>query len=806
VGARWSSHIAAIVAAVLTAAWLAAPPAARSLTPPAVSVFPSPGTQYNMPGTQITFRGLAASAIGTVTVVGSATGAHTGTILADSDGQGGSFMPAKPFAAAETVTVTTSLNILGGTAGKFSFKIAHGLGLISFGRLPFVATGPDAVQHFQSRPDLLPAAYTVTNNSAPNTEGDIFMAPQFGPVQNGPMILDAQGNLVWFDPIPTSTNQLATDFRVQTLFGQPVLTWWQGNTNAGHGRGVGVILNQNYQQIATVHGGNGLDMGLHEFLVTPQGDAYINCSWLVRLPGFKKPTVDSVVQEIDIRTGLVLFEWHALDHIPLTDSDFTQQTPGLLYDPYHVNSIALDGDGNPIISARNTSAVYKVDHQTGALIWRLGGKRSSFRMGPGTATAFQHDVVVQPDGTLTIFNDGAGPPTILQYAQGIRVALNLKGMTATLIRQYPHSPQLTTNFEGDAQTLPDGNVFMGWGQQPYFSEDTQSGQQIFDAHFNVPTSSYRAYRFPWRGLPLTPAALAVVPRADGGIGLYSSWNGSSEVASWRILGGPTPNALGAVVGGRRQGFESSFTAYDAPPYFEVQAIGYSGQVLGTSPVAATPRHIALSGHSAFAPPWGTVGLPASCYGPSACRITTTVSAGSTVIGRGRPQTIGPNGAGLLYFQLTGQGRQMLTHVPSRRLGVQVSARDTAGATATLGITLVLYSTSGKGPTRTFSQAPTLEMIGSNDYVSTKGTGGILAACTSSSPCVTTTTVSVGTMVIATTKPEYLGANQVGYLTFSLTPQGRRMLANAPGNQLGVHVTMAADTDSANADLALVQFH
>ena len=123
---------------------------------PAVSVYPSPGTNYNLPRTQITFRGIAPSAIGTVSVVGSVTGAHTGRVAADSDNKGGSFLPAKPFTAGETVTVTTGLNIVGGQNGKFSFVVVHQSRPIQPMPLPVVSAGSNGLQHFRSRPDLLP--------------------------------------------------------------------------------------------------------------------------------------------------------------------------------------------------------------------------------------------------------------------------------------------------------------------------------------------------------------------------------------------------------------------------------------------------------------------------------------------------------------------------------------------------------------------------------------------------------------------------------------------------------------------------
>lgn len=223
-----------------------------------VSVYPMPGSRFDLPTTQITFRGVPAASIGIVHVSGSVSGVHAGRIEADSDGQGGSFIPSAPFTSGETVTVVTDLNVLGGHDGTFDFAIANPGQPISAAPLPVVSPGAHGVQQFRSRPDLLPPSVSVTERDAPLSAGDIFIAPQFGPLQNGPMILDHAGRLVWFDPIPINRNILVTDFREQDLYGQPVLTWWQGTTNHGSGRGDGVILNQHYQQLATVHAGNGL--------------------------------------------------------------------------------------------------------------------------------------------------------------------------------------------------------------------------------------------------------------------------------------------------------------------------------------------------------------------------------------------------------------------------------------------------------------------------------------------------------------------------------------------------------------------
>ena len=177
------------------------------------------------------------------------------------------------------------------------------------------------VWYFQSRPDLTPAEVTITK-SDPAAAGDIFVAPQIGPLQQGPEIIGPRGGLIWFDPVPT--NDAATDFRVQSYHGQPVLTWWQGNETAGVGVGQDIIMNSSYQVIDALSAANGLSADLHEFQLTSRGSALITADYPVVVNGSavgvstREVVLDSVVQEIDIPTGLVLFQWDSLDHVPLT--------------------------------------------------------------------------------------------------------------------------------------------------------------------------------------------------------------------------------------------------------------------------------------------------------------------------------------------------------------------------------------------------------------------------------------------------------------------------------------------------------
>jgi hypothetical protein len=581
-------RIGLIAAALLTAALLAgAPPAAAQAGLPQVSVFPIPGDMVASPGTQIAFRGIPASQLGTITVTGSRSGAHTGTVQADSDGNGGSFVPTQPFLPGESVTVSTSLNILKAAHfGIFHFNIASPAAFPPYGGWIRAPSVPGGVWGFHSQPNFSPAAVTVSRRFGGGGSADIFLTPQYGPVQNGLEIVSPSGRLIWFDPVPKG--DMASDFEVQQYHGQPVLTWWQGYSTQALGSGVDEIYNTAYQPVAAVHAGNGLSADIHEFQITPHGTALISAYFPVywnasAAHGSSHQIVyDCVLQEIDIPTGLVLYQWDSLDHVPVTGSETSPTHNGGAWDYFHLNSIQLDHDGNLLISARNTWAAYKVDHRTGAVLWSLGGKWSNFRMEPGASFAFQHDVEDQSssDSWLTVFDDGAGRPDVHSQSRGLDLWLSFRNHTAWVGSQWLHSPSLLADFEGNVQQLATAFHLVGWGEEPYFTEYDRRGRVILDGHFVSQTSSYRAYRFAWSATPSTPPAL--VGSASGGtMTLYASWNGATNVASWRLLGGASATALQAITTVPDSSFETTLTA-PQQAYAEVQALDSSGQVLGTS--------------------------------------------------------------------------------------------------------------------------------------------------------------------------------------------------------------------------------
>jgi hypothetical protein len=441
-------------------------------------------------------------------------------------------------------------------------------------------------QHFHSAPNLRPTVVTVTSDSD-RTSGDIFLTPQNAP-QVGPMIVNGEGRLIWFDPLKNgSSTYAATNFEVQRYQGHPVLTWWQGTVL---GPGKDVIMNRFYRIVAVVRAGDGYYADLHEFQITSHDTALIDAvhvrhADLTSVGGPRNGTVlNNVIQEVDIKTGRVLWQWDALRHIPV-DASYEPYSPHeLWYDFFHLNSIQQLPNGNLLVSARNTWAVYEISRETGKVIWTLGGKRSNFKLGPGVRFAWQHDARLKADGILSLFDDGSGgTPQAERQSSAQLLRVDMTDRTVSLIHRFTHSPPLLTSASGSTELLPNGDVFVGWGQLPDFSEYAPNGRQIFNGSFPLGVGSYRALRFPWVGLPHTRPSIAVSRGAPGQVRVYASWNGATQVVAWRVLGGSNRSRLRSLgVTARRSGFETSIEVPGGARYFAVQALGSGEKVLGTS--------------------------------------------------------------------------------------------------------------------------------------------------------------------------------------------------------------------------------
>ena len=432
---------------------------------------------------------------------------------------------------------------------------------------------------FFSRPDLMPPIVTATRSAGSLAEGLVFMTPTVGTDQTGVLLADNDGEPVWFRP----TSPLgAADFRMAWYQGRPVLSWWEGTDDDGLGRGTHVIADDRYQVIARVPAGNGLPSDLHEFSITPSGTALVT-SWelatrdLRRFRGRAKgAVVGGVVQELELPSGRVLFEWHSLDHVGL-DESYSAFEPGYGYfDYFHINSIGSTDDGNLLVSARNTWTIYKIDRGSSEVIWRLGGKRNDFQMGPGTTFAWQHDARAHGHGLVSLFDDGAAP-NVQPQSRGLVLAVDASRMRAALRSAYPHSPPLLATALGSTQVLPNGNVLVGYGTEPHITEFGADGATRLDLALPPGGQTYRAFRFPWTGRPTDQPRLAVVAAQ-----LYASWNGASEVTHWQLRTGSSVDDLTPAMTLPRRGFETSLPMPPGARYAAVVALDAGGKPLGQS--------------------------------------------------------------------------------------------------------------------------------------------------------------------------------------------------------------------------------
>jgi hypothetical protein len=443
------------------------------------------------------------------------------------------------------------------------------------------------VHRFVSRPDLRPPVLEILHRKPGTAQGHLLLAPLSGPGQRGALIMDDRGDPLWFRG---SQPVVALNLRAGFYRGRPVLSWWEGKTEHGLGEGTHIVVDRSYREVARIPAGGGRATDLHEFVLTDRGTALVT-AWesipmnLTGIGGLANGTVvGGIVQELELPSGRVLFEWRSIDHVPIGES-YTGITTRAAYDYFHVNSVALDRDGNYLVSARNTWTIYKIHRGSGEVMWRLGGKRSDFHMGPGTRFAWQHDARrhgVGGEYHLSLFDDGAAP-AVQPQSKAMILALDVNRMRATLHRKYTHRPSVLAHALGSTQVLPNGNVLVGWGTAPYLTEYGKHGEVLLDAKLPRGGQNYRVLRMPWVGHPTEKPALAA-RRTAGRRLLYASWNGATEVASWRIDSGSSRAALAHAGTYPRTAFETRIVAEGDVRYARATAVDAKGKPLGVSPI------------------------------------------------------------------------------------------------------------------------------------------------------------------------------------------------------------------------------
>ncbi|KAF5000525.1 hypothetical protein FGRMN_1692 [Fusarium graminum] len=501
--------------------------------------------------------------------------------------------------------------------------------LASLGALGYLTTAVLGDWQFRSRPGLSPPKLNITVPAQEGLveKGLIFVTPYsgFGPNSKGPeqpaaYIFRDNGDLVW--SALSFFSGFTANLRVENWNGQQVLSAFQGQWAETPGRAYGhhVLLNNKYEVVKTVRANSHKFASLHEFRIVNETTALVEITSALPISltpwgGAEEQNwiLSTGFQEIDIDSGKVLFEWESIDHVDPKDS-YKPLVPSIgcsssqAWDYFHLNSVDKDDEGNYIISARNSAAIYKINGTSGEIIWTLGGRSSSFEIGSEDRFAYQHDARIlyrSEDGSierLSLFDNAASEVGEINPVSRVRVIeVDHNKNTSKALRTHPAPDGILARSQGNAQILPNGNIFTNWGQAGAVTEFSNDGEVLFHAYLDSAPSnlvqSYRGFRFNWTGIPSEEPVIAVVSDdASGTADLYVSWNGDTETATWLFYvesegNGATDLDKAKLVGEvERTGFEShlglkiSWLEYGASVF--VEAVDASGKVLRRSPSTA----------------------------------------------------------------------------------------------------------------------------------------------------------------------------------------------------------------------------
>lgn len=495
---------------------------------------------------------------GLFTVVGSVSGGHEGNVLLALDDKTIIFEPNVPFTPGETVTITVSggVETVGGTVlDGMSYSVTvsqNALGRTANHRLApnqwFDSEVLPAARQVQSvrtqtKYKTVPATFPEINvevEASDTAEGLIFLSNftwgQFDPVGSYLMIIEETGELVYFKPVDGA---FPIDFHPQA---GNRLSYGQFNV------GGYTVMNQEYNEVEFINGANGYAVDTHELILTEDDHAIymiydgqlVDMSQIVPGGDPAANVIGLVLHELDADRN-VIFEWRSWDHFEITDaSDFIDLTASTI-DYAHGNSIEVDTDGHWLVSSRTMDEVTKINRETGEITWRMGGKQNQFDFGDDPSFFHQHDARRLPNGNLAIFDNRT---TFMDYSRYVEYEVDETNLTATNVWEYRTNPDTFSRAMGNGQTLPNGNVMIGWGSSApgnTLTEIKRDGSialaiDLQDDSENPAFGevSYRALRHEWEGIPETP--VVVFGEQDGEPTLFFSANGmtSREEYIWVV--------------------------------------------------------------------------------------------------------------------------------------------------------------------------------------------------------------------------------------------------------------------------------
>jgi len=543
-------------------------------------VSPEPHAKLVPPKTTITLR-LSETVdptmldAGWFSVRGSQSQAHPGTVVLADDAKTLIFKPTQPFALGEIVSV--QINPIKTAAGhltsslSFSFAIS-GKPAPVIPNTAFLLPGEGAPSNSNSQPRTslsstpkyltIPSDFPTITVTAPangTADGYVFLAPfPLGLGSSYLTILDNAGQPVYWQQMAGP----ATDFKKQI-----------NNTLTYGMNGQFYALDNTYKLVDTYQTGNGYTADGHDLQLLPNGHALlmaydteiVDLSQVVPGGDPNAAVTGLIVQELDTSKNVV-FQWRSWDHFLITDTLISLTTPvNGAYDYVHGNAIELDTDGNWLLSSRHLSEITKISRQDGHIIWRMGGKNNQFTFVNDTATSvngtayyfnFQHDIRRLPNGNITLFDNN---DLSADHSRAVEYQLDEINKVATRVWQYRNTPDTYAFAMGNTQRLGNGNTMIGWGTAGMATEVKPDNSKAFEIALSSPYMDYRAFRMTWHGYPTTlPTLVEQCPTFTTTV-LTSSWNGATDIASYKIYSGTDPNNLTFLETTPRTGFETQTT-------------------------------------------------------------------------------------------------------------------------------------------------------------------------------------------------------------------------------------------------------
>ncbi|MGE5431387.1 MAG: aryl-sulfate sulfotransferase, partial [Syntrophomonadaceae bacterium] len=476
-----------------------------------------------------------------ISVNGDQSGVHSGQLILSDDKRTIIFNPLSDYSPNEMVTVHLLDGIKtanGKKAGtlEFSFKISPLLEKTIFANASvsgdeLLNNKSDLENSLDSIPTNLPTITVGTSNNP--ADGKIFLTNQSQTtsktIGNYLLIYNNDGSISKYFKIPQSGSLFKVEANGQLSYNL------KGNNNR-------IIMDTSFVPVDTLKCGNGYKTNGHDALLLPNGHAIliandkqpVDMSVVVQGGDPNALVTGLVVQELDASDNVV-FQWRSWDYLPITASyfDLTMSDIDLL----HTNALAVDKEGNILVSMRHLSSIVKINRETGNVDWILGGKLNQFTFinehesnGP-TYFSYQHNIEVLPNSNITLFDDGTQHTP--QYSRGVEYKLDEQLKTATMVWEYRHTPDIYADAMGSVQRLPNGNTVIGWGNKtgsgiPVYTEVHPDNSVALELFFPAGQFCYRAYKYPW--ISQTPnASITINEILEGNTYSYSNSSASTGI-------------------------------------------------------------------------------------------------------------------------------------------------------------------------------------------------------------------------------------------------------------------------------------